>query len=137
MALSCQPLGSFPPRLSVCVLLIVFVAAASASHDAPQDGTHDPTNVTHKKGFPVLLFNYDHVRTPFEISLWILLALLMKLGESEPASPLALEYLFIDDVVYISTSYRIAELNTNGIEVQSNGVSRADTLAIFVLNQFG
>ncbi|CAL8365452.1 unnamed protein product [Arctogadus glacialis] len=80
MALSCQPLGSFPPRLSVCVLLIVFVAAASASHDAPQDGTHDPTNVTHKKGFPVLLFNYDHVRTPFEISLWILLALLMKLG---------------------------------------------------------
>ena len=84
MSLSCHPpFGTFPaPRLGVCVLLIVFVvAAASAGHDASHDGSHDPTNVTHKKAFPVLLFNYDHVRTPFEISLWILLALLMKLGE--------------------------------------------------------
>uniref|UniRef100_A0AAQ4R1B8 Sodium/hydrogen exchanger n=1 Tax=Gasterosteus aculeatus aculeatus TaxID=481459 RepID=A0AAQ4R1B8_GASAC len=30
--------------------------------------------------FPVLALNYDHVRKPFEIALWILLALLMKLG---------------------------------------------------------
>lgn len=34
-----------------------------------------------KKAFPVLSFNYDNVRKPFEISMWILLALLMKLGE--------------------------------------------------------
>ncbi|KAL1258611.1 hypothetical protein QQF64_009188, partial [Cirrhinus molitorella] len=33
-----------------------------------------------KKPFPVLSFDYDHVRTPFEISLWVLLASLMKLG---------------------------------------------------------
>ncbi|XP_067303943.1 sodium/hydrogen exchanger 1 [Pseudorasbora parva] len=33
-----------------------------------------------KKLFPVLSFDYDHVRLPFEISLWVLLASLMKLG---------------------------------------------------------
>ncbi|XP_077599917.1 Na(+)/H(+) exchanger beta-like [Stigmatopora nigra] len=32
------------------------------------------------KTFPVLSFNYEHIRIPFEVSLWILLALLMKLG---------------------------------------------------------
>uniref|UniRef100_A0A3Q1AGE3 Sodium/hydrogen exchanger n=1 Tax=Amphiprion ocellaris TaxID=80972 RepID=A0A3Q1AGE3_AMPOC len=32
------------------------------------------------KAFPVLAFNFEHVRKPFEISMWILLALLMKLG---------------------------------------------------------
>ena len=137
MALSCPPLGTFPQRLSVCVLLIVSVvaAAASASHDSPRDGTHGPTNDTHKRAFPVLLFNYDHVRTPFEISLWILLALLMKLGEyrSLPPPP-ALSYLFIDAVMYISTSYRIAD--TQHQRYGSNDVSRAATFVIFVLNQF-
>lgn len=34
-----------------------------------------------KKAFPVLSFDYEHVRLPFEISLWVLLASLMKLGE--------------------------------------------------------
>uniref|UniRef100_A0A8C9T870 Sodium/hydrogen exchanger n=1 Tax=Scleropages formosus TaxID=113540 RepID=A0A8C9T870_SCLFO len=38
-----------------------------------------PTNRT-KKPFPVLSFDYEHVKTPFEISLWVLLASLMKLG---------------------------------------------------------
>ncbi|KAJ8273409.1 hypothetical protein GJAV_G00101300 [Gymnothorax javanicus] len=33
-----------------------------------------------KRSFPVLRFSYEHVRIPFEISLWILLASLMKLG---------------------------------------------------------
>uniref|UniRef100_A0A8D0HSE4 Sodium/hydrogen exchanger n=1 Tax=Sphenodon punctatus TaxID=8508 RepID=A0A8D0HSE4_SPHPU len=33
-----------------------------------------------RKAFPVLGIDYTHVRTPFEISLWILLACLMKLG---------------------------------------------------------
>uniref|UniRef100_A0A3Q3L0L7 Uncharacterized protein n=1 Tax=Mastacembelus armatus TaxID=205130 RepID=A0A3Q3L0L7_9TELE len=37
-------------------------------------------STTHEKAFPVLSFNYSHVKQPFEISLWILLALLMKLG---------------------------------------------------------
>uniref|UniRef100_A0A8C2CSX8 Sodium/hydrogen exchanger n=1 Tax=Cyprinus carpio TaxID=7962 RepID=A0A8C2CSX8_CYPCA len=39
------------------------------------------THTTHsKKPFPVLSFGYDYVRLPFEISLWVLLASLMKLG---------------------------------------------------------
>lgn len=75
-----------------CVLLLLFASLASASRDvdsgsndtgrnpAPED-SHHQTNSTHqKKAFPVLSFNFDHVRKPFEISLWILLALLMKLG---------------------------------------------------------
>nr|KAF6445177.1 solute carrier family 9 member A1 [Molossus molossus] len=33
-----------------------------------------------RKAFPVLGIDYKHVRTPFEISLWILLACLMKIG---------------------------------------------------------
>ncbi|XP_045873217.1 sodium/hydrogen exchanger 1 [Meles meles] len=33
-----------------------------------------------RKAFPVLGIDYTHVRTPFEISLWILLACLMKIG---------------------------------------------------------
>lgn len=80
----------------MCVLWLVFVSAASASRDvvsgnnetsrnpagATKEDPHHQTNSTaHKKAFPVLSFNYDHVRKPFEISLWILLALLMKLGE--------------------------------------------------------
>nr|XP_046274437.1 Na(+)/H(+) exchanger beta-like [Scatophagus argus]XP_046274438.1 Na(+)/H(+) exchanger beta-like [Scatophagus argus] len=80
------------PRLTglMCVLLLVFVSAASASRDAvagngatrrnPVEDSHNHTNSSLKKAFPVLSFNYDHVRKPFEISLWILLALLMKLG---------------------------------------------------------
>ncbi|XP_030917881.1 sodium/hydrogen exchanger 1 [Geospiza fortis] len=34
----------------------------------------------HRKAFPVIGIDYTHVRIPFEISLWILLACLMKLG---------------------------------------------------------
>lgn len=33
-----------------------------------------------RKAFPVLDIDYDRIRIPFEISLWILLACLMKLG---------------------------------------------------------
>ncbi|XP_048881089.1 sodium/hydrogen exchanger 1 isoform X1 [Brienomyrus brachyistius] len=33
-----------------------------------------------KKNFPVLTFDFAHVKIPFEISLWVLLASLMKLG---------------------------------------------------------
>ncbi|KAM6959517.1 sodium/hydrogen exchanger 1b [Aplochiton taeniatus] len=75
------------------ILLIIFVAVSdSASSDISDNGTfenpkngtiedsHQSTASVHKKAFPVLSFNYDHVSTPFKVSLWILLALLMKLG---------------------------------------------------------
>ncbi|MEQ2216616.1 hypothetical protein XENOCAPTIV_019350 [Xenoophorus captivus] len=53
--------------------------ATQEDHDPdPHNGTN---SANHRKAFPVLAFNYGHVRKPFEISLWILLALLMKLGE--------------------------------------------------------
>ncbi|XP_047460249.1 Na(+)/H(+) exchanger beta-like isoform X2 [Mugil cephalus] len=87
------------PRLTglLCVLLLVFVPFASASRDVDSESNEtwgrparstqeDPDHRTNssdphpKKSFPVLSFNYEHVRKPFEISLWILLALLMKLG---------------------------------------------------------
>lgn len=35
-----------------------------------------------KKIFPVLTFDFAHVKLPFEISLWVLLASLMKLGKA-------------------------------------------------------
>lgn len=48
--------------------------------DAGHGSSSHTTNYT-KKAFPVLSFDYENVRTPFEISLWVLLASLMKLGE--------------------------------------------------------
>ncbi|KAJ1064933.1 hypothetical protein K5549_005742 [Capra hircus] len=44
-----------------------------------------------RKAFPVLGIDYQHVRTPFEIALWILLACLMKIGKSTspPMLPLS------------------------------------------------
>lgn len=75
----------------LCVLVLVCVSVASASRDVGNNetrrdaaGEESPrlTNSTSReKVFPVLALNYDHVRKPFEIALWILLALLMKLGE--------------------------------------------------------
>ncbi|XP_036411286.1 Na(+)/H(+) exchanger beta-like [Megalops cyprinoides] len=53
------------------------------SHGDPKlpRGTANSFETNHtKRSFPVLHFNYEHVRIPFEISLWILLASLMKLG---------------------------------------------------------
>ncbi|KAL6099404.1 uncharacterized protein ACO6RY_01233 [Pungitius sinensis] len=74
-----------------CVLLLVCVSVALASRDVGTNETrtdaagepqapHQTNSTTHKNAFPVLKLNYDHVRKPFEIALWILLALLMKLG---------------------------------------------------------
>ncbi|XP_078146375.1 sodium/hydrogen exchanger 1b isoform X2 [Centroberyx gerrardi] len=91
MAVPLGPVGSGPGssrlRVSGFVLLLVFVVAASASRDLSskdarknQESENKTNSSHHKKLFPVLSFNYEHVRTPFEISLWILLALLMKLG---------------------------------------------------------
>ncbi|KAL7382348.1 hypothetical protein ABVT39_020896 [Epinephelus coioides] len=88
--------SSSPPLMGLmCVVLLVFVSIASASHgvvsrdnetlsnpsgETQEDPHHQTNSTAHKKAFPVLSFNYDYVRKPFEISLWILLALLMKLG---------------------------------------------------------
>uniref|UniRef100_A0A8C5E2H8 Sodium/hydrogen exchanger n=1 Tax=Gouania willdenowi TaxID=441366 RepID=A0A8C5E2H8_GOUWI len=46
----------------------------------PEEEEDSQQHHNNTKAFPVLSFNFEHVRKPFEISLWILLALLMKLG---------------------------------------------------------
>ncbi|XP_059364540.1 sodium/hydrogen exchanger 1-like [Carassius carassius] len=45
-----------------------------------ENGTAKNANGTAKKSFPVLSLDYENVRLPFEISLWVLMASLMKLG---------------------------------------------------------
>uniref|UniRef100_A0A3Q4HG61 Solute carrier family 9 member A1b n=1 Tax=Neolamprologus brichardi TaxID=32507 RepID=A0A3Q4HG61_NEOBR len=74
----------------LCLLFLVFFSRGFASHDVvsekssgtiQEDSRSQANSTAHEKTFPVLSFNYEHVRTPFEISLWILLALFMKLGE--------------------------------------------------------
>lgn len=62
------------------VLLLLWVSAASANRAGTNETWRDTNSTHHHKAFPVLSFNFEHVRKPFEISLWILLALLMKLG---------------------------------------------------------
>lgn len=72
--------------LVVLVLLLLEVTAGAASQDPSHHGGTGPAaaaerhNVT-KKAFPVLEVDYQHIHLPFEISLWVLLASLMKLGE--------------------------------------------------------
>ncbi|XP_039595286.1 sodium/hydrogen exchanger 1 [Polypterus senegalus] len=97
-------LGNLPrpsSRRGTYLFLLVFllgtvlplgVASSPDSHgtDAPHDTKHEASNghghhgnESHtkvKKAFPVLNFEYESVRLPFEIALWILLASLMKLG---------------------------------------------------------
>ncbi|XP_066494559.1 sodium/hydrogen exchanger 1 isoform X2 [Tiliqua scincoides] len=78
------PAQPYPPAVE---------GAAAPSHGitrsppAPPElpGPQPAPNVSHgpakpRKAFPVLGIDYTHVREPFEISLWILLACLMKLG---------------------------------------------------------
>ncbi|KAK2920811.1 Na(+)/H(+) exchanger beta-like isoform X1 [Channa argus] len=95
MSVLCPARGSPSPSPStslaglVCVLLLVCTSAsrdvASGRNDTlgspAREDTHPHKNSTvHKSAFPVLAFKYDYVKTPFEILIWILLALLMKLG---------------------------------------------------------
>ncbi|XP_015204599.2 sodium/hydrogen exchanger 1 isoform X1 [Lepisosteus oculatus] len=57
-------------------------ASTATGHDpgsSGEHGSHSEINRT-RRAFPVLNFDYSHVRKPFEISLWVLLASLMKLG---------------------------------------------------------
>lgn len=85
---------SLPERglllLVVLVLLegsVLSLGAASSpdtshttnSRNGAGNATENATKT--KKAFPVLSIDYHHIQTPFEISLWVLLASLMKLGE--------------------------------------------------------
>lgn len=84
--------GWFRRWLGLILLIVLVAVSGSACSDTSDNGTfenakndqieesHQNTSSVHKKAFPVLSFNYDHVSTPFKVSLWILLALLMKLG---------------------------------------------------------
>uniref|UniRef100_A0A672ZYD6 Sodium/hydrogen exchanger n=1 Tax=Sphaeramia orbicularis TaxID=375764 RepID=A0A672ZYD6_9TELE len=79
---------SLPERglllLVVWVLLegSVIPLGVASSPDVKLEETHANLTTDHKekKVFPVLDLDYHHVQTPFEISLWVLLASLMKLG---------------------------------------------------------
>ena len=74
--------------LVLILVLLEGTAGAASSPDLspPAPGHHGPGapldghNVS-KKAFPVLEVDYHHIHMPFEISLWVLLASLMKLGE--------------------------------------------------------
>lgn len=65
----------------------VLPLGAASSPDVTQKADLDNHKVSEKrqnetkKPFPVLSLDYQNVRTPFEIALWVLLASLMKLGE--------------------------------------------------------
>lgn len=88
--------GRSLPELGL-LLLVMFVLlqgsvlplGAASSPDTAGDVKNDEKAHTQseaghnftKKPFPVLSLEYDHVKIPFEISLWVLLASLMKLGE--------------------------------------------------------
>ncbi|KAL7394489.1 hypothetical protein ABVT39_026868 [Epinephelus coioides] len=74
--------------LLVLVLLWGFMFPLGAASPPESCNTeklneHKATEKAHnytKKAFPVLSLDYEHIQTPFEISLWVLLASLMKLG---------------------------------------------------------
>ncbi|XP_077446700.1 sodium/hydrogen exchanger 1b [Stigmatopora argus] len=77
-----------PPLFLALLVCTVFSAnvpnnqsrGAWREDEKEDDDEHHRRRGNATKAFPVLSFNYEHVRTPFEVSLWILLALLMKLG---------------------------------------------------------
>lgn len=86
--------GRFLPEPGLLLLLLLaFLGGSVLPHGAASspDITHQPASLDHtaggsahnetKKKFPVLSLDYPHIQTPFEISLWVLLASLMKLGE--------------------------------------------------------
>nr|AXV43377.1 sodium/hydrogen exchanger 1 [Lateolabrax maculatus] len=74
--------------LVVLVLLegsVLPLGAASSPDVSHQESSgsravQDHGNNFTKKAFPVLSLDYKHIQVPFEISLWVLLASLMKLG---------------------------------------------------------
>lgn len=93
---SLSPAGigkSLPLRGLLLLMVLVFLegsllplgaASSPGTTQQPNLDTHEVPDVGHnskKKPFPVLSLDYPHIQTPFEISLWVLLASLMKLGE--------------------------------------------------------
>lgn len=84
---------SLPERGLLLLVLFALLGGSVLPHGAASspDITRKPKledqkvkDVAHndsKKAFPVLALDYGHIQTPFEISLWVLLASLMKLGE--------------------------------------------------------
>ncbi|XP_061520454.1 sodium/hydrogen exchanger 1b isoform X2 [Phycodurus eques] len=89
MAQQHADISARPPGVTrlLLPLLLVLLVRAELDNDTRGRGDEDARRgnaTTHRKAFPVLSFNYEHVRKPFEISLWILLALLMKLGAVPP-----------------------------------------------------
>ncbi|XP_015227365.1 PREDICTED: Na(+)/H(+) exchanger beta-like isoform X1 [Cyprinodon variegatus] len=81
------------PELGLLLLAILVLLEGSVlplgAASTPETNTHGEANRSGaveghsnhtKKAFPVLSFNYESVKLPFEISLWVLLAFLMKLG---------------------------------------------------------
>lgn len=87
-----SPSGKSVPERGLLLLIVLVLlqgsvlplGAASSPDTTHNDYVDNPKekeeNYT-KKAFPVLTFGYSHIQAPFEISLWILLASLMKLGE--------------------------------------------------------
>lgn len=112
--------------LWVLLLFVCFTVASSSRDVVPgrygssakvtEEGSHQQNKSTAgPKVFPVLTWNYKHVKLPFEISLWILLALLMKLGEFDPfiqvtppqtALPEARGYLYQNKTVSQGTAVK-------------------------------
>lgn len=82
---------SLPERVLLLLVLFALLGGSVLPHGAAsspgitRQSESKVENVAHnettKKPFPVLAVDYAHIQTPFEISLWVLLASLMKLGE--------------------------------------------------------
>lgn len=87
-------IGKSLPERGLLLLMVwlllegsVLPLGAASSPDVTQKADLDNHKASEKrqnetkKPFPVLSLDYENVRTPFEIALWVLLASLMKLGE--------------------------------------------------------
>nr|XP_030729053.1 sodium/hydrogen exchanger 1 isoform X3 [Globicephala melas] len=71
--------GSEPPR-ERSIGEVTTAPPELAPESRPVNHSFTEHSLKSRKVFPVLGIDYTHVRTPFEISLWILLACLMKIG---------------------------------------------------------
>lgn len=72
--------GSEPPR-ERSIGDVTTAPPESPPESRPVNHSVTEHSMKTRKAFPVLGIDYSHVRTPFEISLWILLACLMKIGK--------------------------------------------------------
>ncbi|XP_010777522.1 Na(+)/H(+) exchanger beta-like [Notothenia coriiceps] len=88
-----SPAGKSLPERGLLLLIVLVLlqgsvlplGAASSPDTTHNDYVSNPQDKEQKynytkKAFPVLTLDYHHIQAPFEISLWILLASLMKLG---------------------------------------------------------